>query len=95
MKKIIFAAVISIMFGLGLTSCNSDGAKCYKVTYTAGFGTIGEASYTVYEWINEDQISTQRSRYEAEGYTNIIFTEMSSYTNSATCLALGNASEFL
>lgn len=92
MKKILLAIAVIALFGL--TSCSKEGAKCYKVTYKAG--AIGiDAETTVYEFINEDQIATQRAKYEAKGYTSIVFTEVPGYTTAAACYALGNMSEFL
>lgn len=98
MKRILFATIIVALFGL--TCCKKkndvDGpqAKCYKVTYSAGvLGAGGEV--TVYEWLTEEQIATQREKYEREGFTNIVFTEMPGYTTSVACYALGNGSEYL
>ncbi len=91
MKKILFA--IAIVALLGLTSCK-EGAKCYKVTYTAGVIGVG-AEAVAYEWITEEQVETQKAKYVADGYTNIIFTEVPGYTNAAACYALGNMSEYL
>jgi len=94
MKKVLFAIAIAAVMGLGLTSCDKDNGKCYKVTYTAGILGAG-AEGVAYEWLNEDQVSTQKAKYEAEGFTNIVFTEMTNYTSAAACIALGNASEYL
>jgi len=94
MKKVLFAIAIAAMFGFGLTSCDKENGKCYKVTYNAGaLGATAEV--TVFQWLNEDQVATQKAQYEAQGFTSIVFTVMDGYTNSATCLALGNASEYL
>ena len=61
MKKVFFAIAIATVLGLGLTSCDKENGKCYKVTYTAGVIGIG-AEETAYEWLNEDQIATQRAK---------------------------------
>lgn len=92
MKKALLSVAIVVLFLL--TSCNKEGAKCYKVTYTAGVIGVG-AEGTVYLWLNDDDIEAQRAKYVAEGFTDIVFTEMEGYTTSATCIALGNISELV
>jgi len=94
MKKVFFAIAIAVLFGMGLSSCTQEGGKCYKVTYTASLAGTG-TEVTVYEWLTEEQVATQKAKYEAEGYTNIVFTEMTQYSNATTCIALGNTSELI
>lgn len=91
MRKVLFAIAVVALFGL--TSCK-EGARCYKVTYTAGVIGVG-AEAVAYEWITEEQIEAQKAKYVANGFTNITFTEVPGYTNAAACYALGNMSEYL
>ncbi|MCQ2329899.1 MAG: hypothetical protein MJZ93_05025 [Paludibacteraceae bacterium] len=97
MKKVLFAIAIVVAMGLSMISCKKDEAtngKCYKITYTAGIGSIAGGEVEVAMWLTEEQLEKQKEAFIKEGYTNIIVEDMN-LSSMTACYALGNFMNYL
>lgn len=97
MKKVLFAIAIVVAMGLSMISCKKDDAtngKCYKITYTAGVGSIAGGEVEVAMWLTEEQLEKQKETFIKEGYTNIIVEDMN-LSSMTACYALGNFMNYI